>query len=183
MAKLMLIMGDLATGKTTFAKKLSQRYGVNVFSKDSIKEVLGDTVGFSNREENLKLSKAAMELMLSIFSEFCKLGKSLILEANFHAAELAEFAELADNYGYDVLTLMLRGDVNILHKRFLNRIQNENRHPVHLSVALDDTGDFAACIEHSRSEHIEGDILTIDANDFSYQEDAGVLSKIDGFFN
>lgn len=61
--KLLLIMGDLACGKSTFANLLSMRYDTNVFSKDSIKEVLGDTIGFANREENLKLSRATIELM------------------------------------------------------------------------------------------------------------------------
>ena len=84
MKKLLLVTGDLATGKSTFANILSHRYDTNVFSKDSIKEVLGDTIGFTNREENLKLSKATMELMAFLFSEFGKLNKDLILEANFH---------------------------------------------------------------------------------------------------
>lgn len=34
------------------------------------------------------------------------------------------------NYG--ILTIVLQGDAEILHKRYLNRIYNENRHPVHL---------------------------------------------------
>ena len=42
MKKLLLIMGDLATGKTTFANILSQRYNAILFFKDSIKEALGD---------------------------------------------------------------------------------------------------------------------------------------------
>ena len=55
--KLLLITGDLATGKSTFANILSKRYDANIFFKDSIKEILGDTIGFSNREENTKLNK------------------------------------------------------------------------------------------------------------------------------
>ena len=50
-------MGDLAMGKSTFANILSKRYDTNVFFKDSIKEVLGDTIGFSNREENKKYGR------------------------------------------------------------------------------------------------------------------------------
>ena len=57
MKKLLLITGDLACGKTTFAKLLSKRYDTNLYFKDSLKELLGDTIGFSNREENLKLSR------------------------------------------------------------------------------------------------------------------------------
>ena len=36
MKKLLLVMGDLATGKSTFANILSKRYAANVFYKDSI---------------------------------------------------------------------------------------------------------------------------------------------------
>ena len=83
MNKLLLLTGDLATGKSAFSAILSKRYDVNVFKKDSIKEVLGDTIGFTNREENLKLSAVTLELMLFLFSEFTKLNKDLILESNF----------------------------------------------------------------------------------------------------
>jgi len=181
MKKLLLIMGDLATGKSTFANILSQRYETNVFFKDSIKEVLGDTIGFSNREENLKLSKTTIELMFFIFSEFGKLNKNLILESNFHTAELERLHELAQEYNYEVLTLVLRGDVEILHKRYLNRIQNENRHPVHLSTTLDVFDDFKGCTEYLRSAIIPGNTVNINANEFSYQTDKEILAKIDEF--
>ena len=72
MGKLLLIMGDLATGKSTFANILSRRYDTQLFVKDSIKEILGDTIGFTNREENLKLSQATAALMYHIFSEFSR---------------------------------------------------------------------------------------------------------------
>ena len=117
MKKLLLIMGDLATGKSVFADILSKRYNVNVFYKDSIKEVLGDTIGFDDREENIKLSKAAVELMIFIFSEFTKLEKTLILEANFHQNELERMQQIASENEYQVMTLVLRGDTHILHKR------------------------------------------------------------------
>ena len=122
MKKLLLIMGDLACGKSTFANILSKRYGTSVFGKDFIKEVLGDTIGFTNREENLKLSKATMELMFFLFSEFAKLDKPLILEANFHTGELKHLHKIAEKQGYEVLTLVLRGDVEILHQRYLHRM-------------------------------------------------------------
>jgi predicted kinase len=142
MKKLLLITGDLATGKSTFADILSKRYDTNVFYKDTIKEVLGDTIGFSNREENLKLSKATMELMIFMFKEFCKIDKNLILEANFRKVDLERLHEIAYENGYDVFTLAIHGEVEILHKRYLNRMNNENRHPVHLSTTLDIFDDF-----------------------------------------
>lgn len=181
MRKLLLVMGDLATGKSTFASILSKRYDISVFMKDSIKEVLGDTIGFTNREENLKLSKATMELMIFLLSEYSKLGKSLILEANFHKEDLVRLHQIASENNYEVLTLVLRGDVNILHKRYLHRIYNENRHPVHLSTTFDIFEDFKEYIESSRKEEAIGNVININANDFLYQTEKELLTRLDEF--
>ncbi len=181
MKKLLLITGDLATGKSTFAHLLSTRYGIPMFFKDSIKEVLGDVIGFSNREENKKLSNASMKLMLHIFTEFVRLEKALILESNFHTEELEVLHNIAHEHDYEVLTLVLRGNVDTLHQRYLNRIHNENRHPVHLSTTLDVYEDFKRYTEKSRKEEIPGECLLIDANDFSYQSNEADLTRIDEF--
>lgn len=181
MKKLLLITGDLACGKSTFGKILSKRYDTNLFYKDHIKEMLGDTIGYSNREENLKLSKAAVELMALIFSEFAPLDKDLILEANFHTHELEKLHEIAACHGYDVLTLVFRADTKLLHGRYLNRIANENRHPVHIISVLDDYEDFEAYIRKARDEFVPGETLAVNADDFSYQTDTVLLEKLDEF--
>lgn len=181
MSKLLLIMGDLATGKSTLAGILSKRYGVNIFCKDTIKEVLGDTIGFANREENLKLSKATMELMIFQLDEFSKIKRPLILESNFHEEELFRIHKIAEENGYEVLTLVLRGDIEILHKRYLHRMNCENRHPVHLSTTLDIFEDFKGYTEWTRGKQIIGDVIEINADDFSYQLDEELLSSVDAF--
>ncbi len=181
--KLLLVTGDIATGKSTFANILSQRYNTNVFFKDSIKEVLGDTIGFSNREENKKLSNASMELMFFIFSEFVKLEKGLILESNFHRTELERLHKIAQDNAYDVLTIALYGDVEVLHARYLNRMQNENRHSVHLSTTVDKFEDFKKCSDYLKNIEIPGEVIRVDATDFAYQSCEKTLSKIDMFMS
>ena len=181
MKKLLLITGDLATGKTTLAKALSERYNVPMFFKDLVKEMLGDTIGFSDRRENKRLSVAAGELLHLIFAEFARRGEALILESNFRSAELEKLHKTASDSGYDVLTLVLRGDVRVLHARFLNRLENENRHPAHFSLMLKDFSDFEMYINELRAEEIPGRSLNIDAGDFSYLNDGELLTLIDGF--
>ncbi len=183
MNKLLLIMGDLATGKSTFASILSKRYNTNMFYKDSIKEVLGNTIGFSNREENKKLSNATMELMFFILTEFSKINKNLILESNFHTVELEKIHKIANDNNYDVLTLVLRGETELLHKRYINRIENENRHSVHLSTTLDSFDSFKWCTDYLRTAQIPGNTIYINADDFSYQTDNEILSKVDEFMS
>lgn len=181
MKKLLLITGDIAAGKTTFSRILSQRYCAAVFQKDSIKEVLGDTIGFRNREENKRLSNAAMGLMFQIFSQTAQTGGDLILEANFHEHELEKLHAVAEQNLYEVLTIILRGNPEILYQRYLHRMNEENRHPVHLSTTLDVKEDFLKTAEWIKKERVMGKTLVIEASDFSYQQDPAVLNQIDFF--
>lgn len=181
MKKLLLITGDIAAGKSIFSKKLSERYHAAVFQKDSIKEVLGDIIGFQNREENKKLSNAALRIMFHIFSQISAADSDLILEANFHEHELKELRSIADKNQYEVLTLVLRGDPEILYQRYLHRMNEENRHPVHLSTALDIKEIFFKTAEWIRNEKVIGKTLVIEASDFSYQENPETLNQIDSF--
>ena len=70
-----------------------------------------------------------------------------------------------------------------LHKRFVNRADNENRHPVHFSEMFKRFEDFKEYIENSRKEKPLGKVLKIDANSFNYQEDETILKQIDKFIN
>ena len=88
---------------------------------------------------------------------------------------------MASENGYQVFTLVLRGDVEILHKRYLYRMKNENRHPVHLSTTLDVFDDFKSYAKRAREEKIPGKTVWINADDFSYQTDKDILAKIDEF--
>lgn len=181
MGKLLLITGDIAAGKSTFSEILSKRYKIATFQKDVLKEILGDTIGFHNREENKRLSDATIEIMCHIFSKVVITGNSLILESNFHEAELKKLHEIARNNQYDVLTLVLRGDAEILYDRYLFRMNEENRHPVHLSTSLHIKEDFIRTAKWIRNENVIGDTLLIEANNFSYQENLSILRQIDAF--
>lgn len=181
MQKLLLITGDIAAGKSTFSQILSERYHIAVFQKDTIKEILGDFIGFHNREENKVLSNTTIELMCHVFSRTAPTGNDLILEANFHEKELQKLHSIANENCYEVLTIVLRGDTEVLYHRYLHRMNEENRHPVHLSTTLDVKEDFFRSAEWIRKEKVIGETLTIEATDFSYQKDPAVLGQIDSF--
>ncbi len=180
MKRLLIITGDLAAGKSSFAKILSKRYCAEVMYKDRIKEILCDILGFKSREENLALSVATVELMIYHFSEIAELGYDLILEANFKEGELKKLHGIAEKKGYSVLTICLEADMDIIYRRFVNRIENENRHPAHLS-GFEGYESFAFYIEKARKEKPLGDVIKVNANDFSYQTDEKTLSQIDAF--
>ncbi len=58
-----IITGIPASGKSVMAEFLSEKLDLPVFSKDKIKELLYDDVGFRSREEKVRLGIAAMNIM------------------------------------------------------------------------------------------------------------------------
>lgn len=163
MKKLIIITGDLATGKSTFADILGQKYKMTACHKDVIKETLSEPFPFKDRSDNLKLSKASMDIMKHTFISSAKAGTNIILEANYHEEQLKEVLEAARKYGYSCLTIVLEGDTNILHNRYLNRMRNENRHPVHLSTNFEIKENFVQYVTNKRLPKIDGSIIKLNA--------------------
>lgn len=182
MKKLLLVTGDLATGKSTFAGMLSERYGAHVFYKDRFKELLGDTIGFRDRSENLKLSMASAVLMRMVLEEFCRMGTDLILESNFRQAELEAIRQIAKKHGYEVLTLVLRGSLEVLHQRFLHRLHHEGRHAVHACGGFEEFEGFRAYVSGQRQLQVPGEYVEVDADTFEYQRDLALLERLDRFW-
>ena len=55
-----------------------------MLSKDSIKEVLFDDLGFHSRAEKVPLGTAAMHILYYAAAQLMKVGKPFILENNFN---------------------------------------------------------------------------------------------------
>ncbi len=180
MKKLILILGDLASGKSTTADILSEKFNIPSLKKDTIKELLGDTIGFSNREENLRLSRATFEIMLEVFDRVSLTGGDLILESNFREGELSRLSELAAKRGYSILSLLLTADTEVLYRRYLKRIE-AGRHPVHLNAGFDDYEGFVSYVTAQRKPPKMGELIRIDATTFDYQQNEALLSRISDF--
>lgn len=153
MKRLIIITGDLASGKSSLADALSLKLAIPCFKKDVIKEQYCDMYGFKNREENRKLSIKAVDYMIDAFEKFAKNNTDLILEANFRGEELKRLQDIALQYEYDVTLLVLRGDIEELYQRFLKRVPT--RHKAHMSMHLDESIDkFKEYVLSQREEEL-----------------------------
>ena len=137
MNKLILIAGDLASGKSTIAEYLSKKHAIPTLIKDDMKEINCDVVGFSTREENLKLSLAAVQEMIYAFRKFIVSKTDIILEANFRKEELDQILKIAMNDKYEVFAFVFEGDIDILYKRFLDRLPSRNK--AHTTLHLEES--------------------------------------------
>jgi predicted kinase len=170
MQKLILITGDLAAGKSTLAKKLSEKLNTLCFTKDVLKEILSDDIGFSNRQENKKLSIASISVMNHIFYQYAFLKQDLILEANFHKEEIEILQNLAKQNDYKIIILYLQGEIDMLFERFTNRIKNENRHPTHCTSDIIEKENFTKYLLSNREELKDFDYKLIKIQGENYSE-------------
>ena len=74
-----LVSGIPAAGKSTIARLLSHKLGIPVISKDDIKEILFDHIGFTSREEKVRLGTASMDVMYYAASQMLKTNTPCII--------------------------------------------------------------------------------------------------------
>lgn len=127
-----LVTGIPASGKSTMAQYLSEQLNIPMFSKDSMKELLFDEIGFKSRAEKVKLGIAAMNMMYYAAEQMMKCDLPFILENNFEYASEAGLRELLDRYSYKAITITLTGDYQIIYNRFVERDKTEGRHRGHV---------------------------------------------------
>jgi len=126
------VTGIPAAGKSTMAEAISERLKLPVISKDTIKELLFDNVGFQSREEKVNLGIAGMEIMYYVAGQLMKAGQSFILENNFEYSSEHGIKNLLEKYQYSVLTITLTGDYKVIYRRFLERESSPDRHRGHV---------------------------------------------------
>ena len=127
-----LVTGIPAAGKSTMAKFMSEKLKLPVISKDTIKELLFDNVGFQSRAEKVKLGIASMEIMYYVAGQLMKAGQAFILENNFEYSSEHGIKNLLEKYQYSSLTITLTGDYKVIYQRFLKRENSPDRHRGHI---------------------------------------------------
>ncbi len=182
MKKLLIITGDLATGKSTWADKLAALYRATVLHKDNIKALLGDRLGCADRAQSLLLSQSAVDIMLHAFEHMAPSRQNVLLEANYHADELPPLIACAKRYGYDVLALVLTADPDVLYQRYCDRIAHQNRHPAHTINGFDNKQGFADYVLRGRLPALDCATINVDATAFDYQTDRALADEINRFW-
>lgn len=127
-----LVTGIPAAGKSTAAAYLSRALALPLLSKDSVKELLYDRLGFSSREEKVRLGLAAMDAMYYAAGQLLAAGQPVILENNFENASREGLAALLGRYDCTAITVAMTGDYAAVYRRFCERDKSPDRHPGHV---------------------------------------------------
>lgn len=151
-----LVTGIPAAGKSTMAEVMSERLKLPVISKDTIKELLFDNVGFQSRAEKVNLGIASMEIMYYTAGQLMKAGQPFILENNFEYSSEYGIKNLIEKYHYSALTITLTGDYKVIYQRFLERENSPDRHRGHV-------------VNDCYPEKKENNLKTLKAKTISYE--------------
>lgn len=182
-----LVAGMPAAGKSTMAEAIAEKWNLPVISKDKIKELLFDHVGFRSREEKIKLGIASMDIMYYTARQLMKTGQPFILENNFESSEQGIKALLTE-YQYSALTITLTGDYKVIYQRFLERDASPDRHRGHVvndcyPEKKEHTPEEIKAVSISYENYVQG-IIRRGFNDFcvggeQIKVDTTDFSKID----
>lgn len=131
--KIIIIEGYLASGKSTFALRLSEFINVPYLIKDTFKIALCKNASVTNRNESSLFSLVTFDAMMYVAERMFEAGYPIIIEGNFVPAgvkkvnEAGVIRKLINEYGYDSLTFKFTGNTQILYKRFVEREETVER--------------------------------------------------------
>ena len=131
MAKLIIVGGSLATGKSTLSHVLAQRLGIQRVSLDEIKESLFDVGGYRDREWSKQIGRLAFPVFRDLVGLHAARGESVVAEATFlWPADVEWLHGFAERFGVELVQIWLTADPHVTRDRFIARAQSM-RHPGH----------------------------------------------------
>ena len=136
-----LVTGLPATGKTSVARRLAVDHHLPLACKDEIKELLYDTLGWSQgtpeaREWSRQLGLVAVGLLFQYLRSHVSVGRPCIIESNFHPDAADELRALHTRVPFRMFQVLCRTRGDVLLARFHARAQR--RHPGHDDARLEE---------------------------------------------
>ncbi len=181
--KIILIAGASASGKSRYAKHLENTINLPVLCKDTIKEVLHDGLCYdASTVEKTQFYGACAYKLLFYFAEcLMKTGMDFVMESNFTNDGKEPILSLLKKYDYDSITIFFDAPLQILHQRFLNRENTEERH-IGLSKGIYlDFETYRRVAEKQTTFDLGGRKLSVDVTDLSRVDYAAIDDVIRNF--
>jgi predicted kinase len=129
---LIVVNGLSGTGKTGLAKRLAADLGLPCIGNDQLKEVLFDTVGWSDLEWSKQLQTASSSLLWSVTESVLEAGHSIMIENAFdHEIDAPRLRDVQQKLRPRVAEIHCYADREVLVKRVKERMERGDRHPGH----------------------------------------------------
>ncbi|MGH2549954.1 MAG: AAA family ATPase [Thermomicrobiales bacterium] len=185
-SRLILVSGLPATGKSTLADTIGDALSLPVITKDTIKELLFDTIGWSDRAWSMKLGGASMELLWFIAAQHVRVGSSVVLESNFSKSFTdPQLAKFRAQWPIKVIEVHCVADREVILERYRARAAEGERHPGHMEWNAEQMEtDLLPRIRDAQDQTLDGAdmFIEIDTTDFSTLDIPAEIEKIRAAF-
>jgi predicted kinase len=175
---LLLVSGPPASGKTSTAHELAERLHLPIISKDTFKERLYEVFGSGDELEE-PIERAALAILYSVAAAQLDAGVSVMAESNFdRRSDLGPLRELQDEHGAHIVQVHFSRDREKLLERFVDRIEEGDRHPGH-GDEPEDVEEVERKLEEGIWEPLElpGDLIRVDKDDPDFDID-GLVREV-----
>lgn len=176
---LVIVSGPPATGKTAIARMIAAELRLRYLGKDEIKEILFETLGWSDRAWSKKLGAATYEVLFLVIGELLRAGLAIVIESDFRAEETGErFRALQKQHGYRAVQILLRSRGDVLLDRHFRRETSGDRHPGHRGGPSSPSGIQELLKGSYEPLPIAGDVIEVDTTDFNLVDLPSLVSRI-----
>jgi len=156
---LVIVSGAPGAGKSTLARALSAWLGLPLLDRDALKEAIGDDLGTpADVAASQRMGLAAYRILFLIATRILGAGSGVVIESNFRRGlaedELRPLVELADTR-----LVHCTAASETIQRRYAERHQRGERHPVHLDV--DRAPALADDLASGRFEPLDLDVPTM----------------------
>ena len=188
-ARMIVITGCLAAGKSHFARMLSMEAGVPCFIKDTFKIAVCSSVKIVRREASSKFSAVTFDAMMYAAERMLEVNSPFIIEGNFVPAGIKKTDEagfiraLAEKYSCVPLTYMFTGDAAVLCERFNEREKSPERGDVNKMTGEAALSDFTEWCKNNERFDIGGEKIIVDGTDFNKIDYAWLIERARRYLN
>ena len=181
---MVIVTGLPCTGKTTLGRQIATEFRLPFINKDGVKELLFDSLGWSDRQWSKKLGYASYAILFYILEEQLAAGRSFVLESNFYGKQATDkFLELKNKYAFEALQVLCVTDGEVLWQRFKRRSESGERHPGHVDHLNYD--EFSQTLRRGRLEPLEigGSVIEVDTTDFTRIDYRQVFAAVEALLS
>lgn len=195
---LILLAGYPGTGKSYIGNLLrTQVQDIVMVSQDDIKESIWEQAGFSNLDEKETLVGKSWHQYYEMMECCMKEGKPILSDYPFSKKQRPTLEKLSQQYHYEVITVRLIANLDVLYKRQHQRDIDPTRHLSHIVTSyhagdvLEDRLQADALLSYDEFIHrcttrgydtfVLGHLIEVDMSDFNKVDYPKLIRRIMAF--
>jgi len=178
---LIIVSGPPASGKTTIGSRLAEELGLPFFDKDSFKEILADDLHVGGLTWSQTLGGASFELLYVIAERQLAAGAPAVIEGNFSGERSTRrFGDIIQKTDAHAIQVNVRADGELLVKRYTEREESGERHPIHVDRPRSQADAFRSGLLRGELPPLDlgGEVVIVDTTDFDAVDIPDIAAQI-----